>query len=148
MRRSASMFFMRWIGHLKQGGGLYHGDALVHRRVAEMGTWFCGGFCTGLRGEEMVRIEFADTANSVSKWMDKGPDSYFMFVVSGRSKGNQISGSKFSVPCVAVTEGTNLRPGRWLMRLVEILKKVGIRTGRLFQRKLDPPRMFEWEGDF
>jgi hypothetical protein len=23
-------------------------DVLVHRRLAEMGTWFCGGFCTGL----------------------------------------------------------------------------------------------------
>jgi hypothetical protein len=78
-----------------------------------MGTWFCGGFSTGLRGEEMVRIEFAGTANSVAKRMDKGLDSYFMFVVSGRSKRNQIlSGSNISAPCVAVTEETNLRPGR------------------------------------
>jgi hypothetical protein len=107
-------------------------DALVHRRVAEMGTWFCGGFCTGLRGKEMVRIAFSGTVNSMSKWMDKGLYSYFMFVVSRRSKGNQISGSKFSVPCVAVTEGTNLRPGHRLGRLVGILKKVGIRAGRLF----------------
>jgi hypothetical protein len=118
-------------------------DELVHRSVAEMGTWLCGGFCTGLRREEMARIEFAGTANSVAKWMDKGLDSYFMFVVSGRSKGNQISGSTFSVPCVAVTEGTNLRPVCWLVRLIAILKKVGVRAGRLFQRKLDPPRMFE-----
>jgi hypothetical protein len=80
-----------------------------------MGTWFCVGFCTGLRGKEMVRIEFTGTANSVAVWMDKGLDSYFMFVVSGRSKGNQISGSKFSVPCVAVAAGTNLQPGRWLV---------------------------------
>jgi hypothetical protein len=33
---------------------------MVHRRLAEMGTWFCGGFCTGLRCEEMVRIEYAE----------------------------------------------------------------------------------------
>jgi hypothetical protein len=59
-------------------------DVLVHRRLAEMGTWFYGGFCTGLRGEEMVRIECAGMANSVAKWMDKGMDSYFMIVVSGR----------------------------------------------------------------
>jgi hypothetical protein len=100
-------------------------DDLVCRRVAEMGVW----------------IEFADTPNSVDKWMDKGRDSYFMFVVSGRLKGNQISGAKFSVPCVAVTEGTSLCPRRWIKRLVGIRKKEGTRTGRLFQRKLDPPRM-------
>jgi hypothetical protein len=123
-------------------------DVMVHRRLAEMGTWFCGGFCTGLRGEEMVRIEYAGTANSVEKWMSKGTDAYFMFVVSGRSKGNQVSGSKFSVPCVGTTEGTNLRPGRWVQRLVKLMKGAGTRSGRLFQRKLNPPRMCEWEGDF
>jgi hypothetical protein len=32
-------------------------DVLVHRRLTEMGTLFCEGFCTGLRGEEMVWIE-------------------------------------------------------------------------------------------
>jgi hypothetical protein len=64
-----------------------------------MGVWFCGGFCTGLRREEMLRIEFASTANSVEKWMDKGRDSYFMFVVSGRSKGNQISGVLGTLCC-------------------------------------------------
>jgi hypothetical protein len=31
-------------------------DPLIRRRVAGMGTWYTGGFCTGLRGEEMVRI--------------------------------------------------------------------------------------------
>jgi hypothetical protein len=34
------------------------------------------------------------------------------------------------------------------VRLIAILKKAGVRAGRLFQRKLDPPRMFEWEEDF
>jgi hypothetical protein len=96
----------------------------------------------------MVRIEYAGTTNSVEKWMSKGTGSYFMFVVSGRSKGNQVSGSKFSVPCVGTTEGTNLLPGRWVERLVNLMKTAGTRSGRLFQRKLNPPRMCEWEGDF
>jgi hypothetical protein len=30
-----------------------------------MGAWFIGGFCTGLRGEEMLLIELAGTANSL-----------------------------------------------------------------------------------
>jgi hypothetical protein len=84
----------------------------------------------------MVRIEHAGTADIMGKWMSKGIDFYFMVVVLGRSKGNQVSGSKFSVPCIGVTEGTNLRPGRWVERLVKLMKTMGTKTGRLFQRKL------------
>jgi hypothetical protein len=36
------------------------------KRIAEMGTWFLGGFCTGLRGEEMLLIELAGLANSLA----------------------------------------------------------------------------------
>jgi hypothetical protein len=123
-------------------------DLDVRRRVAEMGAWFNGGFCTGLRGEEMVRIEFAGTAKSVDKWMSRAVEPFFMLVVTGRTKGNQLSGAKFSVPCVKITEGTSLKPGKWVGRLVAQMRRAGIRTGRLFQRKLDPPRMGEWENDF
>jgi hypothetical protein len=35
------------------------------KRIGEMGVWFVGDFCTGLRGEDMVHIELAGTANSV-----------------------------------------------------------------------------------
>ena len=31
-------------------------------RSAEMGVWFIAGFCSGLRGEEMLLIELAGTA--------------------------------------------------------------------------------------
>jgi hypothetical protein len=37
------------------------------KRVAEMGVWFVGGFCTGLQGEEMLNIELAGTANNVGE---------------------------------------------------------------------------------
>jgi hypothetical protein len=123
-------------------------DRKVRRRVTEMGTWCVGGFCTGLRGEEMVRIEFAGTAKSADKFLGLEENPHFMFVVTGRSKGNQLSGAKFSVPCVATMEGTHLRPGRWIRRLINELRVSGVRSGRLFQWKLNPPRMCEWEDDF
>jgi hypothetical protein len=116
------------------------------RDTARLGAWIFGGFCTGLRGEEQVRIEFAGTKKSL-KWLRKA-DPYFMFVVSGRTKGNQLSGAKFSVPCVKMTQGTGLKPGKWIERLVTLMDTAGITTGRLFQRRLDPPRMFEMEDDF
>ncbi len=34
-------------------------DPKIKRQIAEMGTWIIGGFCVGLRGEEMLLIEFA-----------------------------------------------------------------------------------------
>jgi hypothetical protein len=99
----------------------------VRWRVAEMGTWFNGGFCTGLRGKEMVRIKFAGTAKSKDKWLKWEVDPFFMLVVTGRSKGNQLSGAKFSVPCVKHTEGiTNLSPGIWIERLVKEMRATGI----------------------
>jgi hypothetical protein len=40
------------------------------KRISEMGAWFIGGFCTGLQGEEMLLIELAGTANSLSHLFD------------------------------------------------------------------------------
>ena len=116
------------------------------KRVAEMGAWFLGGFCTGLRGEEMPLIELAGTANSLKHLRDA--ESYFVFVISGRTKGNRLAGAKFGVPCVFITEGTHLRPGRWVERLVNVLHKSGRRGGRLFERRLKPTKLMEYEHDF
>eukprot|EP00978_Attheya_sp_CCMP212_P011253 scaffold27642_cov30-Attheya_sp.AAC.1 len=62
------------------------------KRIAEMGVWFVAGFCSGLRGEEMILIERAGTRiNSLTHLED--PEPWFKFVVSGPTKGNQLSGS-------------------------------------------------------
>jgi hypothetical protein len=96
----------------------------------------------------MVRIEFAGTAKSMDKCLGLEIDPHFMFVVTGRTKGNQLSGAKFSVSCVSKTEGTHLQPGRWARRLIDVLRTAGVRTGRLFQHKLNPPRMSEFEDEY
>jgi hypothetical protein len=109
----------------------------IRRWVAEMGTWFNCGFCTGLRGDEIVCIEFAGTAKSVTKWMQRNVDSFFMLVVTGRSKGNQLSGAKFSVPSMKHTEGTNLSSGIWIERLVKEMKAaIGYKIGAVIPAKI------------
>jgi hypothetical protein len=60
------------------------------KKIAEMGAWFIGGFCTGLRGKEMILIELARTANSLVH-MDDVKHAHFLFVVSGWTKANQLS---------------------------------------------------------
>jgi hypothetical protein len=117
------------------------------KRIAEMGTWYLGGFCTGLRGEETLLIELAGTANSLVHLLDS-KNAHFKFVISGRTKGDQTSGAKFGVPCVPVTEGTHLRPGRWVKRLIEIIHGKGRRSGRLFNRRLKLSKLQEFENDF
>jgi hypothetical protein len=116
------------------------------KRVAEMGVWYIVGFCSGLRGEEMVLIERAGTVNSLTHLTEEEP--WFKVVISGPTKGNQLSGSKFAIPIVGTTQGSNLQPGKWIKRLAGILKDEGSKNGRLFTRRLNPPRLFEFEEDF
>jgi hypothetical protein len=115
------------------------------RDIARLGAWMFGGFCTGLQGEEQLRIELAGTQKSL-RWMSKA-DPYFMLVVTGRMKGNRLAGARFAVPCVGKTDGTGLQPGKWVTRLVGSMKKAGITAGRLFQKRLDLPRLMEMTDD-
>jgi hypothetical protein len=122
-------------------------SAPQRKRIAEMGAWFIGGFCTGLRGEEMLKIELAGTANSLPN-MTAEKDAHFLFVILGRTKNNQTSGATFGVPCALVTNGTHLRPGRWVKRLVNLIHASGRRSGRLFQRRLRVAKLHEFEDNF
>jgi hypothetical protein len=103
-------------------------DPKIKRRIAEMGAWIIGGFCVGPRGEEMLLIEFAGTARSLKHLLDPNKLPHFVLIISGRTKGNQLSGLKFGIPCVSVTEGTHLRPGIWLDRFVGLMKADGVST--------------------
>ena len=116
-------------------------------RVAEMGTWFLVGFCTGLRGEEMLMIELEGTAGML-RFLQDNDLPHFLLQIRGRTKSSQMAGSSFQMPCVAVTEGTQLQPGRWIQRLVGVLRRKGRRSGRLFQRNLRVPRLVEFEDDW
>jgi hypothetical protein len=116
------------------------------RKLAELGAWFIVGFCCGLRGEEMMMLETAGTRNSFAHF--RGSKPYFKVILSGRTKGNQITGAKVSFPCVERTSGNDLNPGVWMKRLVSIRDSEQDDSGRLFFRRLVPGRVSEWEYDF
>jgi hypothetical protein len=119
------------------------------RRICELGAWVIGGFCTGLRGEEMLLIDALGTAKSVERGMKDGaPDPHFKFIVIGRTKGVQQDGKTFGIPCVKTTKGTGLRPGTWVQRLVNLKRLAGENHGKLFVRKLRPSKLIEFEEDF
>ena len=121
-------------------------DNFSRRRLAEIGTWIMVRFCTGLWGEELPLIELAGTNNSF--YTLQGPDGWFKVVINGRTKGNQLSGSKFAFPCANITQGNHLNPGTWIQRLVAIRSNESDKTGRLFHRRLIPTRLSEFENDF
>ena len=125
-------------------------DYQALRRISMMGLWFCGGFCTGLRGEEMTLLELEGTSQSLKYLTNPPPgvEAHFEFVVAGVTKGNKLSGHKFSVPCVAVTKGSNLKPGRWAWRYCRIQKLMGYRNGRLFTMKQPNGKLFEFDDAF
>ncbi|KAG7368517.1 hypothetical protein IV203_031260 [Nitzschia inconspicua] len=135
------------VGKLLESQWRRTSDKGEQKRCEEMGVWFTAGFCAALRGEEMLQIELAGMANSL-KFMKDEATPHFCLRILGRTKGNQLSGANFDLPCVATTAGTNLRPGRWIERLVKTIHDEGRYTGRLFQRKLLPSRLFEFEDDF
>jgi len=116
------------------------------RRLSEIGVWFIVGFCTGMRGEEMILIELAGTRNSLEHMV--GNEGHFKVVISGRTKGNQLSGSKFSFPVVNNTSGTGLNPGTWIRRLIDIREEEGSSGGRLFYRGTTPAKVHQYETDF
>jgi hypothetical protein len=119
------------------------------RRIAEMGAWMMGGFCTGLRGEEMLLVDMLGTSKSVDRLMkDDAVDPHFKLIVIGRTKGVQQDGKKFGIPCVKVTKATGLRPGVWVKRLIDIKRLVGETHGKLFVRRLRPSKLMEFEDDF
>jgi hypothetical protein len=117
------------------------------RRVADMGAWFIVGFCSGLRGEEMLLIELSGTNLSL-QFLSDATCPHFIVVVSGRTKGVQLNGTKFGIPIAATTEGTNLQPGKWIKRLCDLRIRGGDTRGRLFRRRLAPAKLFEFENDF
>lgn len=118
----------------------------ARHRAAQMGVWFIVGFCTGLRGEEMQLIDLPGTRGNM-KYL-KSVDPHFRLKMIGRTKGNQLGGTKFEIPCVPTTSGSCLRPEKWLTRLLNTLKEKRVKTGRLLTRKLNPPRLGEFEDDF
>lgn len=107
-------------------------------RMALTGYWFIVGFCTAIRGEENCLIEFAGTLASLED-LDapvEGLPRHFCSVITGPTKGDRVSGAKFAVPCVAVTQGSKLEPGVWALRYCRLLKQKGQVDGYLFPDNL------------
>ena len=103
--------------------------------IATMGAWFMGCFCTGIRGEEALRIELAGTAKSLEN-LEPGrhPIPYFLFAINGRTKMNQDAGAKAWLPCAGTTGYSKLKPGKWVSRLVDLLRFKNRTNGFLFSK--------------
>lgn len=118
--------------------------------IARRGLWFTASFCTGLRGEELMQIELEGTLNSLEHFYapQEGLESHFELVVTGPTKNHRVLGSKFSIPCVAVTTRSKLRPGVWLHRHGKLMRMVGRKGGMLFSESSSAPKLCDYEDEF
>ena len=118
-------------------------------KISRMGLWLIGGFCTALRGEEMLIVELAGFVNSLEHLQQgRHPIPYFYFTVSGRTKMNRDTGAKFKIPCAGRTS-SGLQPGKWAVRYSAELRIEGRSTGYLFStRHGTRSRLSDFEDDF
>lgn len=122
-------------------------EVMNRKKIATLATWFLVGFCCGLRGEEMLLIETAGTEKSIEEELTT-PVPHFEVMISGKTKGNQVSGRKFAVPCVNVTEGSGLEPGVWLRRLIRLQAETHNKWGQLFQNRMGTLRLRDYKQMF
>jgi hypothetical protein len=61
----------------------------IKKWVEEMTACFTTGFCTGIWGEKKLFIKQAGIGKSL-KHLSNAVDPHFDFVISGRTKGNQV----------------------------------------------------------
>ena len=118
-------------------------------KVARMGLWYNGGFCSALRGEEMLIVEFAGTANSlVHLEPGRHQDPYFYFTVTGPTKSNREAGATFKIPCAGTTK-SGLKPGVWATRYINLLRTMGVEGGYLFSKHEGrKSRLSDFEDEF
>lgn len=104
------------------------------QNVTTVAAWFLLGFCCGLRGEEMLFIETAGTRRTVVDDWSESQDS-FEVIITGKTKGNQVRGRRFGIPCAWETEGSGLKPGLWTRRLIRSKERSGVLWQYLFQNQ-------------
>lgn len=108
-------------------------DAL---RASGMGSWYSGGYCTALRGEEMTIVELAGTRASLAHLHDDQEDTpYFALAIAGRTKMNRNQGAKVRIPCAGETKGSGIKAGRWMERYVSDLAACGRTSGYLYTKR-------------
>ena len=61
--------------------------------------------------------------------------THFEVVVAGKTKGNQVRGSKFAIPYVEIMERSNLKPNCWAKCLFNIQTKTDMKHQQLFQNE-------------
>ena len=95
----------------------------------------------------MLMIDYEGAKDGL-RFLDDEEQPHFEFKVRGRTKGWQMEGRSFTMPCVATTGRSGIRPGLWMQRLVTEVRNSGRTAGKLFQRDLEVPRLVEFEDDW
>jgi hypothetical protein len=102
------------------------------RAVSELGVIFVICFCLGLRGEEMLLVDIAGCRKHMLETRTHATP-HVIVALWGRFK-QQPGECHHLMPLVDKT-ASGLRPGDWLVRLLDTMEREGITNGKLLQGK-------------
>jgi hypothetical protein len=103
--------------------------------VSLHGIFFIGGFCGGLRGDEMPLLGLDATAKYLSVAQPRSPNlANVCLALRGRVKGEALEDACHLVPIAAIT-ASGLIPRMWVRRSVEAYANMGITNGWMFRNK-------------
>ncbi len=127
------------------------GDSSLQRDIAEQGTFYIVMYCASLRGFEGPKIDLGHTRRQIvrpNQEPNQRPAPHIGLALTGRFKKRDQHVRTILVPIAYVT-ASGLKPGVWMERLIDLLDKIGIRSGWLFQdRDGDQYKMSHFDDDF
>jgi hypothetical protein len=100
--------------------------------VAVQGVLFSTGFASGLRGEELPRIDIASLRKHWSEAVNHPRICHIPLCLKGRFK-RQVGEKTFVQPLAYETK-SGIKIGVWMKRLLRAYQELGIHSGPLFRK--------------
>jgi len=107
-------------------------DLDAKRQVAEIAVFFVVGYCGSLRGFELPKVVLTELKNQIQMEPVRRMPAHIGLPLRGRFKARGSAKAKVLILMVPET-ASGLKPGIWLLRLIDTLAAMRIETGWLFQ---------------
>lgn len=109
------------------------GTDLTREKIAEMAFVLVSGYCCGLRGEEIVKIDLAGFLKYLEVGRRDVEHPHVIVPLIGRIKGE--TGERYHMCVLARETRSGIQAGVWADRLAEVNRRRGRERGPLFRNK-------------
>jgi hypothetical protein len=116
-------------------------------QLAEFASVMIFGYCCGLRGEEIVKVDTAGFLKYLEAGREHDTCPHVVVPLLGRLKGE--TGERYHMMILARVTESGLEPGKWADRLGEALRRRPSQNGFVFQsKKGKQAKIGEYEDEF